>query len=270
MNSQLTVTREFHVTRRHFGQKRFLIDHFSVRQGQPLQRIAAQGGDENAVLPFREQIALVEGDLRDAHGRRPVVDRLFDAGLYDPKTKTSDVQAWLKAESYDQHGAHAPHHAAEHHGHGHDHDHAHNHGAHDHGAHDHGAHDHHGHAHDAPDVNRHDDRIRAFCFNHDQPIVWEALATWVDTLLMRHGVDVLRLKGIVNVAGEDKPVVIHGVQHVFHPPVMLEAWPSDDRRTRLVVIARDLEPAVVEKLFHAVTGAVEALAPGAEAGAERL
>ncbi|MCC6467727.1 MAG: GTP-binding protein [Alphaproteobacteria bacterium] len=202
-------------------------------------------------------------------------DRLFDAGLYDPKTKTSDVQAWLKAESYDQHGAHAPHHAAEHHGHGHDHDHAHNHGAHDHGAHDHGAHDHgahdhHGHAHDAPDVNRHDDRIRAFCFNHDQPIVWEALATWVDTLLMRHGVDVLRLKGIVNVAGEDKPVVIHGVQHVFHPPVMLEAWPSDDRRTRLVVIARDLEPAVVEKLFHAVTGAVEALAPGAEAGAERL
>jgi G3E family GTPase len=171
---------------------------------------------------------------------------LFDAGLYDPKTKTADVRAWLKAEAYEQHGAH---------------DHAHDHHDHDHHGHDHG----HDHGHAALDVNRHDDRIRAFCFNHDQPIVWEALATWIDTLLMRHGADVLRLKGIVNVAGEARPVVIHGVQHVFHPPVMLEAWPGDDHRTRLVLIARDLDPATVEKLFHAITGAAEAMAP-----AERL
>jgi G3E family GTPase len=175
-------------------------------------------------------------------------DRLFDAGLYDPRTKTADVQGWLKAEAYEQHGAHA---------HDHDHqDHGHSHGRGD----DHGRHGDHG----ALDVNRHDDRIRAFCFNHDRPILWEALATWVDTLLMRHGADVLRLKGIINVAGEDKPVVIHGVQHVFHPPVMLEAWPSDDRRTRLVLIARDLDPATVEKLFHAIAGAAEALPPAVE------
>lgn len=184
--------------------------------------------------------------------------RLFDAGLYDPKKKTADVQAWLKAEAYEQHGAEVAH------------DHGHHHG------HDHGHHHHdHGHAHlhgqDPHDINRHDARIRAFCFNHDRPIVWEALATWIETLLLRHGADVLRLKGIINVAGEAKPVVIHGVQHVFHPPVLLEAWPSDDHRTRLVLIARDLQPATVEKLFHAIAGAAEALeTPAAEEAVERL
>ncbi len=175
-------------------------------------------------------------------------DRLFDAGLYDPRTKTADVQGWLKAEAYEQRGAHA-----------HDRDHGHDR---DHRGH---RHDHrHDHDHAAPDVNRHDDRIRAFCFNHDKPVVWEALATWIDTLLLRHGADVLRLKGIINVVGEDRPVVIHGVQHVFHPPVMLDAWPGDDRRTRLVLIARDLDPATVEKLFHAIAGAAEAPPPAAE------
>ena len=53
---------------------------------------------------------------------------------------------------------------------------------------------HHDHDHAAPDVNRHDDRIRAFCFNHDKPVVWEALATWIDTLLLRHGAEAIRLR----------------------------------------------------------------------------
>ncbi|WP_375542519.1 GTP-binding protein [Paraburkholderia sp. CNPSo 3272] len=55
------------------------------------------------------------------------------------------------------------------------------------------------------------------------------------------GPSMLRIKGIVNVQGEDRPVLIHGVQHVFHPPVRLDAWPGEDRRSRVVFITRAVE-----------------------------
>jgi G3E family GTPase len=65
---------------------------------------------------------------------------------------------------------------------------------------------------------------------------------------MTRGESVLRIKGILNLEGQDKPVAIHGVQHLFHPPVRLEAWPEgDDRKSRLVFILRDLDRATVEK-----------------------
>ena len=66
----------------------------------------------------------------------------------------------------------------------------------------------------------------------------------------------LRLKGIVKLAEmPDTPVVVHGVQHVFHPTARLERWPDDDHRTRLVFITRDLSEAAVRELFGAFLGA---------------
>ncbi len=66
------------------------------------------------------------------------------------------------------------------------------------------------------------------------------------TLIRMRGDDLLRIKGILNVVGEAKPVAIHGVQHVFHPPARLKDWPSQDRRSRLVFITRDIERKVLE------------------------
>lgn len=57
--------------------------------------------------------------------------------------------------------------------------------------------------------------------------------------------DVLRIKGILNLEGFEQPAVIHGVQHIFHPPVMLDAWPSDDHRSRIVFITRDIDEAAL-------------------------
>ena len=106
--------------------------------------------------------------------------------------------------------------------------------------HDHGGHDH-DHGHDDLDVNRHDERIRAFCITRDRPISWAALSGWLDALASMRGDDLLRVKAIVALADRpDQPVVLHGVQHLFHPPVLLPAWPDDDRRTRIVFITRDL------------------------------
>ena len=112
--------------------------------------------------------------------------------------------------------------------------------------------DRHEHVHD---VNRHDARIRAFTLVEETPIEPGALDMFIDLLRSSQGEQLLRMKGIVKVSDDpERPVVIHGVQSIFHPPARLGAWPDDDRRSRLVVIARDLDEAYVRRLFLAFTG----------------
>ena len=78
---------------------------------------------------------------------------------------------------------------------------------------------------------------------------------FIDLLRSLHGPKLLRLKGIVKIAeSRTSPVVIHGVQHVMHPPARLERWPDDDQRTRIVLITRDLPTDEVQRLFDAFLG----------------
>ncbi len=164
-------------------------------------------------------------------------NKILNAGLYNPETKTADVKRWLHEEAYE--GSHDHGHGHHHHGHGHGHD-DHKHG-HDHG---HGEQDPH-------NVNRHDDRIKAFCMTFDEPMSWSTVAAAFDALVTYRGPDLLRMKGILNVKDTDKPVVIHGVQHVFHPPATLEAWPpGDDRKSRVVFITRDIAESTIRKVFN--------------------
>jgi G3E family GTPase len=102
-----------------------------------------------------------------------------------------------------------------------------------------------GHAH------AHDDRIRAWCIVRDAPIRAVALTLFLEALADNCGPDLLRMKGIVAIAeSPDRPAVVHGVQHVFHPPAWLDRWPSSDRRTRLVFITRDIPRAWLETLLE--------------------
>lgn len=94
----------------------------------------------------------------------------------------------------------------------------------------------HGHHHDAHHG------IQSFSFVLDKPVEWNAFARWLDYVAALKGEDLLRFKGIVQVTDEpERPLVLHGVQHVFHPPARLDRWPSEDRRTRLVFIVRNIE-----------------------------
>jgi G3E family GTPase len=142
---------------------------------------------------------------------------LLNVGLYNPETKSLDVRRWLKAEAYDDHGHKNDH--GHHHGHGHG--------------------DHHR-GQDPHDPNRHDARIAAFAIDWDRPLDWAVFIDWIEMLIAGHGENLLRIKGILNVAGETAPIAVHGVQHLFHPPVMLPAWPDEDRHSRLVFITRDI------------------------------
>jgi G3E family GTPase len=147
-------------------------------------------------------------------------DSFFSTGLYRLQGKTTQVHQWLNAEAYagsDDH-EHTPRH-------------------------EHGSKEH--------DPNRHGERIKAFCVTREQPISWAGFSAWLDLVSGMRGNDLLRVKGIINVAEHpSQPVVIHGVQHIFHPPIQLEAWPSEDHRTRIVFITRDIEQDTIEQTLR--------------------
>src|SRR6516225_1616254 len=171
----------------------------------------------------------MEGRLKVLNPSAPIVPvaqgavdpaLLFNIGFYDPVTKSADVRRWLRDEAFESR-------------------------------------DDHEHEHLHPDVNRHDDRIRAFCITRERPISWDALSAWLDTLATMRGDDLLRLKAIVALSDRpDQPVVLHGVQHLFHPPVLLPEWPSEDHRTRMVFITRDLPQEMIETTLAAFEDAV--------------
>lgn len=158
---------------------------------------------------------------------------LFEVGGFDPASRGGDVEAWLNAEAV----APAHHH---HHDHHHDED----------------------CPHCAAETARHDQEIRNFCVIRDAPIPWTVAAAWLQDLAATHGPDLLRMKGLLHVQERPEgPVVVHGVQHLFHPPAMLDAWPGADRRSRTVFITRGIPQATVEAaLRKAEAAAMEAAA----------
>jgi G3E family GTPase len=166
--------------------------------------------------------------LLDAPSGEAGVAALFECGLYSPETKSPDVRRWLNEEAFRD--REAERYGLE-------------------------GHHHHGHDHDHHDVNRHDRSIRSFSLTHDRPIPIASVEMFLDLLRSTQGEQMLRMKGIIALAEEsDRPLVIHGVQKLMHPPVRLQAWPDADRRTRLVIIGKDLPETYVRDLFAAFTG----------------
>jgi G3E family GTPase len=91
--------------------------------------------------------------------------------------------------------------------------------------------------------------IRSFCLTFDKPLDGRKLSSLIDMARMAYGMKMLRTKGILNIAGEDLPFVVQGVNHEFYPVENLDAWPSDDRRSRLVFITKDLDEATIRTVF---------------------
>jgi G3E family GTPase len=98
----------------------------------------------------------------------------------------------------------------------------------------------------------HSDGIESFVIDLAEPIEWPAFARAMETLTALRGADLLRAKGLLNVAGCRGPVVIQYVQHLAHPPVELESWPDESRNSRIVFITRNLAERRVRDLFAAV------------------
>lgn len=97
----------------------------------------------------------------------------------------------------------------------------------------------------------HQSAVRSFVMTVERAIDWTAFGIWLTMLLNRHGEKVLRVKGILNIAGEERPVAIHGVQHLVHTPVHMERWPDVDRRSRIVFIVDGLDIGLLKRSFEA-------------------
>ena len=150
--------------------------------------------------------------ILDAQADPLAADDLMTSDVYDPASKPAEVARWLRREVL----PHASHPA------------------------------HHGH-----DRSRHGPDIHAFCLTFEQPLDWAGFGIWLTMLLHVHGNNVLRVKGILNVVDVATPVVIHGVQHIVHPPAHLARWPDNDRRSRIVFIVRGLERGPIERSLAA-------------------
>ncbi len=132
----------------------------------------------------------------------------------------------------------------------------------DHGDHHHGDGHDHDHGHDHRHSHRHSETVRSFSLTHKSPVDMASIGMFLDLLRSTDGDKILRMKGIVQVKGdEDRPLVVHGVQRILHPPVRLAAWPDGARETRLVIIGEDLEEGHIRRLFDAFLGIPSADTP---------
>jgi G3E family GTPase len=156
------------------------------------------------------------------HRGEATAPRLFNTGLYDATKKSLDIQGWLAIEDVER---------AEKAKHNHHHHH---------------------------DVSRHDEHIRSFAFRDQRPISPQGLELFLELLTSYHGPNLLRMKGIILMADDPaRPLAVHGVQHILHPPVRLENWLDGKPETKLVFIVKDIEKPVIEGLFKAFTDQIE-------------
>ena len=195
-----------------------LDDHFeSVKQAAVADRIVLTKTDtvtRKDVDQLRARLlALNPGaDVFEAVAGAIAPQKLFDTGLYQPTRKTPDVQNWLRAEAYrpvQLPGSFL--------------------------------------APPLPAKARHDVRIRSFVVTISEPVVWQALVDALEMLTSYRGENLLRIKGVVNVAGEPLPRVIHAVQHTIYPAATLSTWPDADRDTKLVFITQYIEEAFIRQ-----------------------
>ncbi len=100
---------------------------------------------------------------------------------------------------------------------------------------------------------RHDPRISSFVWRAEDPLAWEPVESALELLRDRMGERILRMKGLVAVAGEPGPRAVHAVQHAMYPAARLAAWPDADHATRLVFIGRDLEESAVAHILDSFT-----------------
>lgn len=194
----------------------------AARQVAVADRIAVTKTD----LPDAGRLAELRSTLRALNPSAPIIDvsaeetgvaALLDCGLFDPATKSADVTRWLGEADHEHH-----HHDGD---------------------------DHHDHHH-------HDGRIRSFSLVHDGPVEPSAVEMFLDLVRSTQGESLLRMKGVVQLADDpNRPLVLHAVQKLMHPPARLPQWPEGEpRATRLVFITDGMDEAYVRRLFAAFTG----------------
>ena len=103
----------------------------------------------------------------------------------------------------------------------------------------------------AQDLDRleHPGNVSATSVSTEDPLDWIAFSAWLSMLLGARGEDVLRVKGIVNIAGSGA-VALNGVQRVLHPPEHLGNSVERGFPTNLVFVTRGVEPGLIQRSMN--------------------
>ncbi len=156
--------------------------------------------------------------LLTTHRGEAKAEHLFNTGLYNAATKSADVQGWLAIEGVERSEK----------------------------------------ARHQHDDSLRDRNIRSFALRDKRPISLQGLDLFLELLTSYHGPNLLRMKGIILTSDDrSRPMAIHAVQHVLHPPVRLEGWGNALVETKMVFIVKDIEKAEIEGLFRAFTDQIE-------------
>jgi Ni2+-binding GTPase involved in maturation of urease and hydrogenase len=190
-----------------------------VKQAALADRLVITKSD----LVDERQIRALEEALNQLNPRAPIkravngeIELLFliDVALRSMQSRLEDVERWMGADQIDEPSRYG--------------------------------HDEQGHVH------RHDTQVISFCLRFESAFTWASFSQCMEVLATLRGPDLFRVKGLVHVHGHKGPLIVQGVQHLFHPPIELERWPSDDHQTRLVFITRGISEATVAALFSAI------------------
>ena len=198
----------------------------AVRQAAAADRLVLTKGDvagPEALRLLRTRLAAINPTcvLLDANAPDFEPRRLIVEGLADRASKDDEIRVWFRDPAHGRAALNA-------------------------------------HAHDG---SANEAAIRSVSLRLAGAVDWTAFGVWLTSLLYRHGSSVLRVKGLLNVRDMPGPIVLHGVQNVIHDPVHLEAWPDEDRDSRLVLIVQDLDPELIRRSCFAYLKAAGERAP---------
>jgi G3E family GTPase len=178
--------------------------------------------DAAGVAKLRSRLHAVNPTARlfDSQSSTLAPHTLLEQGVFDPHSRSREVSHWLASAT--PHGEHEQANAHS----------------------------------NAVDANNSDGpKLQTFSLRIEQAVDWSAFGIWLTCLLHRHGAQVLRVKGLLNIAGARGPLVLHGVQQMIHPPIHLDSWPDEDRASRLVFVVEDLDASAVQGSLFGFLGA---------------
>ena len=204
-----------------------------------------------------KQIKILEERLRVLNPAAPIIatttqdanpSDLFGTGIFDPTTKALDFENWLQADAYENQEVSEPagnvlavpdkEALAYYEKYGHS---------------------------PAEVDHHHDPSINSFVMVKENPISLNTLSMFLEGLTKEAGPDLLRVKGIIHVHERpDQPAVIQGAQQIFHSIDWMDKWPSDDKRTRIVFITRNIDQEYIEETYNLIERIAERTVAAAE------
>jgi G3E family GTPase len=90
----------------------------------------------------------------------------------------------------------------------------------------------------------HDPAVGSWLLEEFRPLDWDRLSPRLGEVIARHGDKLLRVKGVIWTLGDSRPLVVHGVQRMFHPPARLDRWTGPPTTSIVIIGDRGSAPAV--------------------------